>query len=67
MKTVKEISTQRIERVKDAEAYIKVETSRWIFCPKSEWKTKVRNPIIEEIGGTEELPKEKVKDKKKKK
>jgi hypothetical protein len=32
-----------IRRVSDADANLKVKVHGWVFAPKSEWKTKVRD------------------------
>jgi len=40
MKCVKR--NDKIKRVKDKEAYELVEAQGWKYCPKSEWKEKVR-------------------------
>jgi hypothetical protein len=43
MKTIRNLSTDTWKRVSDAEAASTVGRKGWEYCPKSEWKTKVRD------------------------
>ena len=44
MKTIKNLSTNEVKRVKDEVALIQVSSSKFSYAPKSEWKM-VRTPI----------------------
>ena len=43
MKCIKHRTTEQISRVTDEQAYAKVRTNEYEFCPKAEWKQKVRD------------------------
>ena len=63
MKTIKK--NKKIQRAKDAEAENLVKNKGWKYCPKSEWKEKVRdkNDILAVVP---EIRKKKTKAKRKK-
>ena len=43
MKTVKNKQTDEIIRVSNERAFHLVNSGKWTYCPKSEWKIKVRD------------------------
>ena len=66
MKCIKEIGTGKVLRVKDADASIKVDTGKFAYCPKSEWKAQTRKPVETEVTEkTEKVHGLKAKDRKK--
>ena len=60
MKTIK--NNKKFQRTNDADAENLVKTKGWKYCPKSEWKEKVRD-----VNKKEETKKSKKKRSKKKK
>lgn len=64
MKTIKHKTTGNYQRLSDSEANIKVKSSLWSYCPKSEWKTRNSSKDTTETM-TEDDTKEAKKSKKK--